>query len=165
LTEQGEIQAFTVSAHPPNLPRRVAHDERKRWHITCDDGASPDEGMRTDVHAANDGAVRAEGCSLFYERLGIVRSSIHSRPWVENICEHHGWSTKHIVRQADAIVDGHIVLHFDVASNHYVIAHEYILSEGTGLSYLGAVAYMHPMPDAAALTKVSAIFDNSGGVN
>ena len=104
-------------------------------------------------------AIRAQGRALAYARTRINAMHRKVRPWRAHVREYARRTTKNIVFQFYAFVDGYIVLDSDTVSDPDVVRDIDVLSQRTVAPNDGSLLNMAKMPDFRSRADGYAIVD------
>ena len=141
------VQTMAALAHPPYLPGRHAGHQSIILYVPCHHGSGGNHGAASNGMATDHRAVRAQGRALAYARTRINTMHRKVRPWRAHVREYARRTTKNIVFQFYALVDGYIVLDSDTVSDPDVVRYVDILSQRTVASDDGSLLNMTKMPN------------------
>jgi len=155
-------QRHTTLAYPTDAASRIPDNHSMCRHTLRDHCAGSHHRIVPNVISAKDGAVCTER-RAFADASGtklMLALNVTSR--IDHIRKNHTRTTKNIVLQNDAFIDGNIILDLDVMSDGYSFADKDILSERAAVAYANARADMHPMPyPGPASNRYLLIYDGS----
>ena len=153
------IQSMAALAHPPYLPGRHAGHQSIILYVPCHHGSGGDHGAASNRMATDNRAVRAQGRALAYARTRIYAMHRKVRPGRAHVREYARRTTKNIVFQLYAFVDGYIVLDTDTVSDPDVVRYIDILSQRTVTPDDGSLLNMTKMPNFRSRADGYAIVD------
>jgi len=165
VTFDREIKLFAKLTHPTNLPGGHAHHEGVRGNIFVNHRTGSDESVLANGNATYNGAVGAQCCALFHERISVFALAFDQRTGIVNVGEDHTRATEYALFQVDVVVNRDVVLDFAVIGDGDSIAHEHILAHGDVFSDSGTAAYVDEMPHPGAFADLSAFIYNGAGVD
>jgi len=111
-----EVQPLAELGHPTDLLGGIANDQGIGGDVFCDHGSGADEGVRSDVVAADDGGIGADAGSATHVRTRVLAPSIDGAAGVDDVGKHTAGAQEHVVIARDAFVDGDVVLDFDIGA-------------------------------------------------
>lgn len=147
-----EMEANAEFGDPADLDGGVSHDKCVGVDGFGDDCAGTDEGKFSDVVAADDGGIGADGGPAFHGSFGIFASSDDCASGVDDIGEDAGGAEEDIVLTGDTGINGDVVLHFHVVAEHDLGGDDDVLSEVTVFADDGAGHDVGEVPDFCAFT-------------
>ena len=109
--------------------------------------------------------IGANGGTFFNERLLVFAFSNDVASGINDIGKNTGGTAKNIVLQRYGIVDGHVVLNFDIVADRNIIADEDILTERTPRPDARLRTNVHEVPDAAPRSQHRALVDDRRRMN
>src|SRR5260221_3851864 len=149
-------------AHPADLPRRIAGDQRMRGNIVGDDRSGGDEAVASQAVSADDGGVRTDrraaaddGGTEFVFALDIGARIVH-------VGEDAGRSAENVVPENDALIETYIVL--DLAAVPYpdIGPDRHVLADDATAADLRSLENVAEMPDLRSLADFAAVVDPGG---
>lgn len=162
IASQWQVKALTEAAHPADLARRHARHERIGLHAPVDHSARSDECVFAYHRAADNGAIGAQGGPSAHQSVAVLAFAADGRAGIVDVGKNHTGAAKHVVFDFDPIVYRDVVLDFDVVADHDAISDKYVLAKRTASANVRARAYMHPVPDPAAITNMRArVYDGA----
>ena len=153
------IQAMAALAHPPYLPGRNAGHQSIVFNVPCHHGSGGDQGAAADRMAADHRAVRAQGRALAHARTRVNAMHRKMRPRRSHVREYARRTTKHIVFQLYAFVDGYVVLDSDTVPYPDVVRDVDVLPQRTVPTDDGSLLNVTKMPDLRSRADGNAIVD------
>ena len=102
--------------HPAKLLGWISYYERIGRNVFRDHRTRPDESIRSDVIATNDGGVRADAGPSSHMGAGVLTTAVDCAAGVDHIGEHAAGAEEYVVIARDTFVDGDVVLDFDVGA-------------------------------------------------
>lgn len=145
---------------PADLDSGISNHQRVGFNRFGDDCAGADEGKFSDVVAADDGSIGADGGPAFHGSFGIFASSDDSASWVDDIGEDAGGAEEDIVLAGNAGINGDVILHFHVVAEHDLGGDDDVLSEVTVFANDGTGHDVGEVPDFCAFTDGTAGIDD-----
>ena len=109
--------------------------------------------------------IGADCHSAPHHRPHVLPPADDLRARVDNVGEHHGRAAKHVVFHLDSLVEGNVVLYFDVVANDDSSADKTVLPEGAASADAAAAHDMAKVPDLGALPNDAGLVDDAGGMD
>jgi hypothetical protein len=83
----------------------------------------------TDCTSADNGSIGTDGSSFTDACMQELIFSGEIGSWIFDISKNAAGTEECVIFDSNTLIDGNIILYFDVIADGYVIPHEYILSE------------------------------------
>lgn len=158
-------QPFARLAHPADLSRRVADDQRISRYIAGNDGACADHRIRPDIVAANYRAICPERCTfadVSWRKL-VLAFDMCTR--CKYICEYHRRTAKHILVKGHALIDGNIILEFAAITDRNIGACHNVLPDRAVTADDGARQNMRKVPYLGSVANAGSRINHSRFMN
>src|SRR5437764_11777337 len=97
-------------AHPPELPRRIAGDQRVRWNVMGDDRPGSDEAIASQPVPADYSGVRTDRRAAANDRRTEFLLALDIRTRIIDIREDAGRPAKNVGPENDALIEAYIIL-------------------------------------------------------
>ena len=153
--------AFT---HPPDLPRRIAHDQCIGRDVVRHHRAGSDEGITAYRVAAYDGCIGTDAGSAFDARLAKLVLAGDGAAGIEDVRKDAARAEEDVVFARDAGVDRDVVLYLHPVSDAYAGRNHHVLPNAAMRAHRAARHEMREMPHARTFTDGAAGVDHRRGV-
>jgi hypothetical protein len=114
--------------------------------------------------ATHNGGIGSNTCTGSNMCFGILFLPVHCTSGIGNIGKYTTGTQKYIIITSNTGVNTHIILHFNIVSQNYAGADNYILANITGISNGSSRHDMAEMPNFGSLSYYAAFIDYSGFV-
>src|SRR5579872_59935 len=128
----------------------VAVDEREVRDVSSHHGTRANEGIAPDSDSTDNCGVRSKRRSLLDECRAIFVFTADMTARIHDVRKDHGGTTKDVILQNTAGVNGDVVLNLDVASEHNVWRNNYVLTYITAFADPAVLHYVREVPDLRA---------------